>query len=92
MLFIWTNNDLEGLHNMWNKIGKAAKLPFCKLTDVLLDITKEVPLVATMLCHDKLKRRVKKVSKMKTSILFGLWDEYQMAETNSMELLNKTVN
>lgn len=92
MLYVKTNNDLEGLHNLWNKIGKAAKLPFYKLTDVLLDIAKEVTLVSSMLCYEKLKRRVKKSTKMKNSILFELWEEYQLNETYSLELLKKIVS
>ena len=70
MLVVRTNNDAEGLHNLWNKIGKSAKLPFYKLTDVLLDIEKEVPLMADMLCYDKITSRVKKETTMKNGILF----------------------
>ncbi len=61
MLYVKTNNDLEGLHNQErNQIEKSAKHPFYKLTTVLYEIAKEEPLVATMLCNEKLAGKVKK--------------------------------
>lgn len=54
MLFVRSNNDQEGLHNLWNKIGKAAKLPFYRLTEVLHEIAEEIPLTATLLCSMRL--------------------------------------
>lgn len=89
MLYVKTNNGLEGLHNLWNKIGKEAKLPFYKLTDILFDITKEVPLVPHMMCYDRIKRRVKKVSKQNNAIL--LWESSQNSEANTMSLLENIV-
>ena len=60
MLLLRTNNDLEGGHNFWKQIGKKAILPFYRLWKVLLEISKETPFIATMLCYDEITRQVKK--------------------------------
>ena len=92
MLLLRTNNDLEGGQNFWKQIGKKANFPFYRLCEVHLEISKEVPFIATMLCYDKITRQVKKRTHIKNAILFRIWEKYQDKQMDSLQLLEEIVS
>jgi len=86
-----TDNDAEGKHHWWNSRGKGKKLSFYELTDHLYTIASEVPLIATLLAHDRIERYVRKSQNEKNNIIYGLWDDYVAGKFNTYHLWEQLV-
>ena len=87
-----TNNGAEGNHRWWNNRGKGAKLAFYPLTEHLYKIAIEVPLTATLLCHKKISKYVRKEQDEKNAIIFSLWDDHLEGKLDTMQLWSKLVD
>lgn len=81
-----TNNGAEGNHRWWNNRGKGAKLAFYPLTDHLYKIAAEVPLTATLLCHRKIVKHIRKDQDARNLTIFRLWDQHLNGEFNTLDL------
>lgn len=69
---IRTTNDLEGLHNKWNKKAKG-QLQFYALVDLLAGIGAEVELTTRMMQQGQELRLERKKTKDKNNLLQSFW-------------------
>lgn len=88
---IRTNNDAEGLHNLWNQRTRAVKIKFYPLTEILFKIAEQVPLDAKLLSHGKMKREQRASSREKDRILFALWERFNDDQLTATQLLDHLV-
>ena len=70
---------------------EGTKLAFYPLTDHLYRIAQEVPLMASLLCHNKIVKHVRKEQDEKNRIIFRLWDDHEKGALNTMELWENLV-
>ena len=65
---IRTNNDAEGLHNLWNRRAKS-NMNFYQLNKYLYDESTDIPRQITMIAHDKLHREQRAATKRKDEFM-----------------------
>ena len=76
-LQVRTNNDAEGLHNLWNRNGRSSKLPFYQLIDFLCTEAEKIALQEKLVQHGKLAREKRKATKEKDELLKTKWADYK---------------
>ena len=76
-LQVRTNNDAEGLHNLWNRNGRSSKPPFYQVTDFLYPEAEKIALQEKLVHHGKLTRENRKATKEKDELLTTKWAEYK---------------
>ena len=84
---IRTNNDAEGLHNRWMRAGKAVKLTFYRLSQLIFKEASMLPVQIKLVSHNKLIQAQKATTINKEQLVYELWDKYNTNIINSNELL-----
>lgn len=87
-LSIRTNNDAEGLHNLWNQRGRANSLPFYHLTDLLFREAEKIAVQEKLVRNGKLRRQRRVESVEKDRLLMELANDYKTQKITAMEMLN----
>ena len=90
MVDIRTNNDAEGLHNLWNQRGRP-KMNFYTLTQMLYNEARELPLRMQMVAHNKLTREKRCATRVKDETLRLHWDGYKKREISLREMFDRIV-
>jgi hypothetical protein len=83
---IRTNNDAEGLHNLWNRRAQA------KMTQFLYDEASAIPQQITMVAHDKLHREQRISTKRKDEFLKSISNSFTSNQITIDEMFKDIVH